>query len=270
VDRIHCPRSHLPARPVYMDGLCTVLEAERVRAEALFTGTINALRKPTWELAEHELIEPLEDALSDEPATKYAQCVRQLHVLVHLHWRLGPERSAAKVRTITDQMSHSGVRKTVAIAIRNYLLDTLLPYGAVLHVVENDFALRTCDVQALLDRFGWTRRSVGPREHMNRLLCTALRTLADFRAIARDTEHKVKGSACMSAELRRDVDATLLGANERLKDSLERMALAHQDHFSEYLIEMMRFEIGRRAAITTDEIRLRLDEGRAQLTQSQP
>ena len=74
----------------------------------------------------------------------------------------------------------------------------------------------------------------------------------------------------MSAELRRDVDATLLGANERLKDSLERMALAHQDHFSEYLIEMMRFEIGRRAAITTDEIRLRLDEGRAQLTQSQP
>ena len=267
-ERVLCRRTHRPVRPVHIEGLTSILEAERMRAEALFSGTIAALRKPSWELAERELIGPLDAALSDEPAAQYAKCAHQLHVLVHLHWRIGPERSAAKVRTITAEMSRSGVRKTVAVALRNYLFDNLLPYGAVLHVVESDFTLRPCDVQSLLDRYGWSKRCPVSREHMHRLLCTVLRTLADFRAIAQDSEDTVKERAYISPERRCEVETTLLGANERLKNSLHRISLAHREHFSEHLIEMMRFEIGRRAATVTEEIRQRLDQGSAQLESS--
>ena len=255
------PRSYCANKHTAFGGLAlpsavaNALQAERICSEALYAATIESLRKPTWELAERELAPSLDAALSAGPAAVYSSCVRQLQILVHVHWRLGPERSYAKVRKITDTMGRTGVRKTVAIAIRNYLVDNLLPYGAFHQVIDSDFMLRACDVHSLLDRFKW-KPSRG-REQIHRLICSALRAIADFRAVVQATE--ADAAACPTAAIKRaELLSALGGANERLNDSLNRMEQQHKETFSEQLIEVMRYEIGRRAIAHVEQLLFRL------------
>lgn len=230
-----------------------ILDAERRRTEALYMATISSLRAKSWEQAESELSPALEATLSEKQGAQYMSCVRQLHILVQIHWKLSPERSYRKLQATTDAMRHAGVRKTIIIAVRHYLEDNLLPYGALLQVIEGNFTMRMCDVHSLLDRYKWRAKPV--REHMHRMLCQALRAMADFREVAQSTEVSAMDQSLEQPEL----ENILRGAHERLNDTIKRIAQQHGDYFKDHLFEMLGYELLRRAEGRIEALMLSLE-----------
>lgn len=250
-------RESLPLGP----SLMKVLEEDYARHEALYSATVQALRQHDWEAAEQEILPYVSAALSEEPAAAFLSCVRQLHILVYIHWRLGPERSFQKVQTLTDQMAKTGISRTVVIGLRNYLDENLIRYGVVLHVIDNDFAVRTCDVHSLLDRFRWTgAKDAGLRDHLYRLLVSALRAVGDFRravthAAAEAEEAETSSDeASGGARRHRTLETALRGAQARLNDSLDRMTQQHGAALSAYLLALVRNEISQRSLALSDQV----------------
>lgn len=219
-----------------------LLDAERRRTEELYASTLQSLRAKTWDLAKGEAMPAVEAALSEKQAEQFMRCLHQLHILVNIHWKIGPERSYRKLLAATNAMQHTGARKTIAIAVRQYLEDNLLPYGALIQVIEGNFTTRVSDVHGILDRYKW-RENNAIREHMHKLLCRGLRAMADFREVVHSTE-----VAALSQSMeKRELEITLRGAHERMKDTIARMKQHHAAYFSDHLFEMLSYELLRRA-----------------------
>ena len=178
VQRQRSQQKHLKVTPtssavhVLAGGFTKLLEDEYARHESLFSATIKALHQQKWEDAEKDIQPYIAAVLSEEPASVYLSCVRQLHILVYIHWRLSPERSYQKIVALTHAIARTGVPKSFSVALHNYLDENLIQYGVVLYVIEHDFAIRPCDVQGLLDRFRWNvRKDTGVKDHIYGCLC---------------------------------------------------------------------------------------------------
>jgi hypothetical protein len=94
--------------------------------------------------------------------------------------------------------------------------DSLLPFGALQHVVSNNWTLPIEEVPGLLDQFGW--KDNAKREHMQLLLCMVLRAVNDLRS---ELQHALAlGSAV-------EIEGRLSRAQQRAHTETQRAFRKH-------------------------------------------
>lgn len=187
----------------------------------VFEATMAALRDPSWEAA-HARLRPRLDAvlagrLSGAVVDRYVELVKQLYLLARVHGKLGFERAHAKVLNVTNAMGQDcNMPNEVVIALLSVFEDSVLPAGALEHVVTGGWKLPPEEVPALLLQYGW--KDDAKREHMQFLLCMLLRAVSDFRS---EMQHTMELQSAIEMESR------LSRAQERVNNETQRAMRKH-------------------------------------------
>lgn len=180
--------------------------------EQMVVATSAAMNEPSWESARVNLGQSLEANVPAADAERFLDLTKQLYLLFRIHWSLEPGRSLAKLREITDGMrKECRLPDSIGMTIRCMFEYTVLPLGALQHVIKSKFVMQGSEVSLLLDRYRWEEDA--RRERTAQLLRACLRAVAEFRKDADASDR------CDSLS---DAERAMSRSSERLTESLQR------------------------------------------------